>query len=472
MTGTNLSVRNLKFNAAAVLCARLTVPVLNVVLVVGITRAIGFQLLGQYTLLLTLVLLADMSKCAGLHNYVVREVARQSPEAAHCYQSLIRIGLVGSAICAPLVILMAAISSHGLAGPAVVMVLSLLPGSVVTANESVFLAQGRAHLTAAVTLIENVLRLSASLFAVLWAGQGIMALAIIYTCARVIAAAGGLLLMKRAGERIPAHRHQMTRAMLRKAPEFAGVFVLPIVLFRLDVLLLGLLAGDYAVGVYSAAMRFISVIVLIPDSVMNATYALLSKLVGPADRAEFERLVDKSIQMLSLCLTPISIFLVLLAPTILRTAFGGKSDAAIVVLEVLAWSMAPFALTRVIGDSMVAVGGQRMVASAIAACTALGTVLYVVLIRLYGPVGAAVGFSTSAVVLLALLTVGQARSPRRVASTMQLLRALLPGYVSAAVFFATSGQVRTISVVAAYILTTVALNYGAAVGRPAAEPEQ
>ena len=472
MTRTNLSMRNLKFNAAAVLCARLTVPALNVVLVVGITRAIGFTLLGQYTLLLTLVLLADAAKSAGLHNFVIREVARESPEAAQCYQSLIRIGLAGAALCAPVVLLVARFSSPHLVMPAAIMALALLPGCVITANESIFLAKGRAHITATITLIENVIRLSVSLVVVLWAGGGIMALAGIYSGARFLAAIMGLFAVRRFGDHIPSHNARMTLSMLRSAPEFAGVFVLPMVLFRLDVLLLGVIAGDYAVGVYSAAMRFISVIVLIPDSIMSATFALLSKLAGPGGDGEFNRLVDKTIQMLSNCLTPITIFLVLSAPVLLRVLFGGKSESAVLILEILAWSMTPFALTRAVGDSLVALGSQRAVAMAIGGSTVVSAILYVVLIRQYDTVGAAIGFFTSGIILLAMLTIYQSWAPRRVASPGQLLRALFPGVVSAGVFFAADGRIRTMSVVSSYVLATVFVNWRTTVGRVAPETER
>ena len=48
-------------------------------------------------------------------------MAKENPDAPQYYQSLIRIGLVGSAICAPIVLLVAGMSSPGLWIPAAVM---------------------------------------------------------------------------------------------------------------------------------------------------------------------------------------------------------------------------------------------------------------------------------------------------------------------------------------------------------------
>ena len=452
MTHPRATLAGLKFNAAAVLCARLTVPALNVVLVIVIARSSGLAALGQYTLLLTLFLLADSAKSMGLHNLAIREISKGASDSLLYYKSLIRISMIASLAIAPFLLLIAGLTSSSLYLPMLIMALGLLPSSFVTSNDALFLALGKAGFTTTVTLIESFVRLVASLLIVLEFGGGILSLALAHACTRVLAAIIGCAIVRRSVPGIPAQDSTLTRMMIRSAPGFFGVFVLPTILFRLDILLLGLLAGEYSVGVYSIAMRLFSVLVLVPDSIMSASFAVLSRFAGHDERVNFERLVDSTLQLLAAFLQPVAIALSLFAPFILQTLFGDKSEAAIPILQILAWALVPFSATRAIGDALVASGRQSGVALSVLGATALSAASYMLLIHTHSVTGAAIGFAVSVVTLLIILMVYQDTVSRPVTSWKRLLRSLAPGLLSAITFFTVEAPARIIAVVLVYVL--------------------
>jgi len=194
----------------------------------------------------------------------------------------------------------------------------------------------------------------------------------------------------------PKYDPAVTRQMLRRAPAFLMVFVAPLILFRLDVVLLGLLSGDYEVGIYSAAMRLVTVCLMVPDSILTATFAKLSQLSGEGNRLEFERLLDSIVRLLTSVLLFASAMGAVLAPWIFHIIYGPKFDSAIPVMQTLCWALVPFAVNRALGDSLVACGEQKKVALIAVASIIFSVPCYALLIHRYEHRGAAFGFFFSA----------------------------------------------------------------------------
>ena len=161
--------RRLKANMAAVVLARLVVPLLNIALVVSIARSGGAGSLGEYTFLITVFVLLEQLKSFGLPMLVVRDVARDEKSALSRHASLVRLGLYGAVVGLP--ILLGAAVSSGMASQELLIAslcisLGLFPSAYIVANDSLFLAIGRATLSTSVALAENSARLALSLVAV------------------------------------------------------------------------------------------------------------------------------------------------------------------------------------------------------------------------------------------------------------------------------------------------------------------
>ncbi len=393
---SDLGWRSLKTNATAILGARLVVPALNVVLVVAIARLGGVASLGQYTLLITLFVLCENLKSLGLTTHMVREVARHGAKALVQYRSLVRIGIAGSLVMAPLLFSFAAhtnSSLRSLTPPALILSLGLLPSAYIFANDALFLALGRAQLTLLVTLAENLLRLVISIFAIFVLNRGIITLCAIYAATRFFAAVAQEYLIRRHLRlELPAYQSSVTWSMLRNAPAFATVFVVPLILFRMDVIFLGVMTSDYQVGVYTAAMRLVTLCLIVPDGVMTATFPLLAKLTDLETADDFRHLVERTVQFVTALLLPLAVGGALLAPVILRILYGPKFDAAIPVMRTLVWALVPFGINRALGDALVARGEQKSVAGIVLTNVAVGALLYITLIPISGPVGTAWAF--------------------------------------------------------------------------------
>jgi O-antigen/teichoic acid export membrane protein len=441
MSLTSVSFRSLRSNALSVLTARLAVPVLNLVLVISIARQLGVVGLGQYTLLVTGYLLLENLKSLGLPTLLVREVAKDRANAGAYYQSLVQIGLAGALIC----LLVTAVAGRlvldpVLLVPAIVVMLGLFPSAYALANDSVCLALGNAHYTAVITTVENLVRLVLSLTGILIMHWGVLSLMTLYATTRLGAAIAGLIVIRRKLNVTGGPTDfRLTLEMLKSAPEFLIIFAFPILLFRLDVVLLAMFAGDYVVGIYAVAIRLISVCLIIPDSIMTASFVVFSRASGVADQQQFHALVQRTIRWMALLLFPITLGGLLLGPAAIRLLFGHRFDLSTEVLKVLVWALVPFAVNRAMGDALVARGHQRTVAKLIAFTLVCSIAFYVVAIRSFGVLGAAWGFVFS-VGLLCGLTALEAVLRVRVVDRRGVAAVLVPLIAGVICFIVTRGS--------------------------------
>jgi O-antigen/teichoic acid export membrane protein len=389
-----------------VVLARLIVPVLNVALVVLIARNSGASSLGEYTFLITVFVLLEQVKSFGLPMLIVRDVARDEDSALSKHASLVRLGLYGAVIGAP--VLVVAAMSSGMASTelliaALCVSCGLFPSAYIVANDSLFLAMGRASLSTSVALVENTARMALSLSVVGLFGGGLVALAIVYAATRFGAAIAQKWLIRfRLNFTLAPEDKQVTRALLRQAPVALAIYVAPIVLFRMDVVILGILGSPSDTGVYSAAARLVSMAMIVPDGLLTATFVTLSRFAGNGDTEGLSVLFSRTLRAICFVLVPATIVGVWLAPISITFLYGAKWNKSVEVLRVLIWTLAPFALSRAMGDALVALGRQAEVARIILITIAATVPAYGLLIYTSGAIGAAWGFVFSAAFICAL----------------------------------------------------------------------
>jgi O-antigen/teichoic acid export membrane protein len=445
-------------NAVSTVMARLLVPGFNVLLVISIARLTGAAGLGQYTLLITLFQLCEQLKSLGLTTYVVREVSKDNASAASYYRSLTRIGYWGAVWTTPVMLAVIFAKSPptwsvALAGAA--MCLGFFPSAQVLVNDAVFLALGRASYSLWIALAENVVRFAASICALVVWHSGALELVAIYASARFVAAfLGGIARRRLVGGSLMPYDAALTKAMLQKAPSFLTIFVVPLVFYRMDVLLLGVIASDYEVGVYSAAVRLISVAMILPDGIMSAMFALLSRVSGAADRARYHELIRGALELLGGAMATAVFCGFLAAPFVIRLLYGSKFDASIPVFQILLWGLIPTLVYRVLGDGLVAAGEQAIVARIVLVGMLASTGAYAGLIRWLGITGAAWGFLLSTLGLcfwVALESVVRFR----IAGAVPVLLSLAPAVLGALAVLAPHGSAWMVGALASAQLAAV-----------------
>lgn len=398
MTVPLIRGRSFAANAMALSAAQLGAPVLNGALVILMARWAGPEALGGYSLLVTAFMVVDQLRLFGLQRLITRELAAGRAGSLDLYRGFLDVTDVGGFIGFVL------LTSYGMSvgvPPLTIIAFSvgLIPSARVWANDAVFLALGRADFTARVVVTECTARVIVSV-AILWfGGADLAALGATYAGGRLLAASLGARYRRRLVGALDAGRDwSAAKSLVAQIPAFFAVTALPLLLLRADLLVVGAAAGARDLGFYGGAARLVAIALLVPDGIMLANFARLSR---GSDVGSVRRAIAVVSGAAILLLVPLAAIIAAFATPVARLVYGSAFAESGRYLAWLVWSVPLFILCRALGDALIATGHQGRLAWVILGTTIATAPVYVLLTRAFGPLGTAMAYLGSLLILLA-----------------------------------------------------------------------
>ena len=378
----------------------------------------------------------------GLPVLIAREVARRPEEARIWAECSVIVTLAIGALC---VALFAAggwlVGASADTGQAIVLAgIGLVIDSVARVQFAVFWAWERMGLETAVTAIqETVLLVGAGVVAA--AGGGVRGVLLVFIATRALGAmvAWGILSRRVGGAVIPRTSLAFARKILRQATPFAANDTLTLTYGRADAVMLGMIKGPAAVGLYQAATNLVLNFNVLARSVNHAVYPRMSRAWTDA-REQVGRLRDGSLQALALIAIPVTVGSLLLAPEIIRFLYGKKFDQAILTYRLLVIAIPVRMLGNTLSLTLSAADRQtrRTVAVAVAAFCNVGLNLYFI------PRWSYVGAATTTLITEGGLFVAYVVLVRQVVGPSRVLRAgVLPAVASLPMIVVALATIRT-----------------------------
>jgi O-antigen/teichoic acid export membrane protein len=177
--------------------------------------------------------------------------------------------------------------------------------------------------------------------------------------------------------------------MLRSALPLAVTGALGVLSTNADILIISWMRSASDVGVYSAAVRIIQVLYLLPTILQVATLPLFSKLAA-GETTKFRRALEKTISSIFLVSMPIAAGGIMLGSGIMILFFGQAYAAGAASFNILLSTIVIGFPGSIIMNAIFAYGAQKplIVASLIAAVS--NVILDFLLIPRYGIAGSAV----------------------------------------------------------------------------------
>jgi O-antigen/teichoic acid export membrane protein len=156
--------------------------------------------------------------------------------------------------------------------------------------------------------------------------------------------------------------------------------------YRLDQWILGSIAGTRALGVYSVAVAWSEVLFFLP----TALSAVQRPDLVRASPGEARRQASDVLRMALLITAPLIVGLVVLAPFLCTTVFGGGFRGAVPELRILALAAPGIVALKLLGNALTAQGAPMRETAAIGVAFAAIVALDALLIPAHAGVGAAV----------------------------------------------------------------------------------
>jgi O-antigen/teichoic acid export membrane protein len=377
----------------------------TLLLIIVAARALGPADFGVFAFALALGTLVAIVPSWGFDTLVVQRGSRRPEQLPTLLAELLTVRI---AIAVPVLLVVGGVElvhrGWGVAGWASVLVLLACMLDVgADGFRSVATARERQGRCAVVQIIQRLTGAGLVVLAVS-TGGGLLAVSAGYTTGSLIGMIGMGFAVRRIG--IAPAWSLVTRKgvrQLRRDSQVMGVHaVVSMALLRLGAVLLGVFAGDVAVGVYSAAYRLLETVLFIPWTVSRVLYPVMAATPSPE---HIRRAVDRGVAVLSAAFLPYAVVLLLRGEELLRLLYG--QAFAVQGAAILYWlAAAPllFGIANMAGDVLLARGpnGRLLIGS----CAALGTstVLTLALIPALGAVSAAL--ATTAAYFVEALVLG------------------------------------------------------------------
>ncbi|MGD8598962.1 MAG: oligosaccharide flippase family protein, partial [Anaerolineae bacterium] len=369
-------------------------------------RILAPELAGRYTFAVAFIGYFDILVRFGLGTLLTREVAKET-EKGNRYLSTVTVlrGLLWlfSLPLMTLVILIYAL--YGQMTPDIVAAIAFFALGLVFSNladgfSAVFYAYEKMEYPAAISTVTALTRVSLGVL-VLLVGWGFVGLAAVSVIANIVSAAIlGTLLIRHCFRPHLEWDRQTGQWMLRTSFPLMINLLLATIFFRVDVMLLKPIKGDTVVGYYSAALKYVDGLLIIPQYFTQAIFPLMSRYAATS-RDSLMRAYVLSLRLLLIVALPIAAGTPFIARGLILVLGGSEylPDSAI-ALQIIIWFL-PFSFVNSVTQYvLIAIDQQRFLTKAFLVGVTFNIVANLAVIPAFSYQGAAVVTILSELALL------------------------------------------------------------------------
>jgi O-antigen/teichoic acid export membrane protein len=355
----------------------------------------------------------------GTDELIAREVARDRSGAGRYLSNVVALKAVTAALLLGVAMAVVFIGGYSAAERAATLLVGLGVVAEVVAKSwhSIFQGYERLELISACLILQRVLTAVVGI-AILLAGGGLVAAALVYMGGALAGLAAAELLWRRFTY---AHRPRPTRAgawaLLIGGLPIGVAALLWVVLLKVDVLMLSFLASNRAVGLYAAASRLVEGTQFVAWAFDAAMLPWIARTTGP----RLERGYMLGLKFLFAALLPVGLLVACFSGAIIALLYGSDFAGAATPLALLAPGIALYGLQSLSGTLLIARDAPGVLVRVAGFVAVQNIACNAVAIPLWGADGAA-AVALSSSLLMTVLTIFFAR--RRVGG-LALVRAFV-----------------------------------------------
>ena len=173
---------------------------------------------------------------------------------------------------------------------------------------------------------------------------------------------------------------------------------------RTDIVLIGFLLGESLAGIYNVGYRIVFFLLFIPKFASITLLPIISRLFHES-RFEFQKMYNKSLNMMVIIALPVSAGLCLIAPDFIELVFGSKFNESSTILRLLSFLFLITCLNNIMEIFLIASDHQTTRTKSQWIATVVSVLSNIVLIFLFGIEGAAIAVMLSSMFLVVLFAV-------------------------------------------------------------------
>lgn len=385
------AARNIAKNTSLLLTAQVLNFVLAFFYTVYYANYLGAAGFGMISTALALAGILTIFTDLGLTSLTVRDVARDKSLASRYLGNITVIKLIFSIITllATFVIVYLFFNDPTSATVIYIMTIALILGVISGTFGSVFQAYEKMEYIS-VTIVLNAILMLIGIYLAIYYNANILAFAMVYLIINFIILICNIAICLWRFV-VPKFEVDLKfwKSLIFESYPLAISSIFAIIAFKVDIILLSYISGDAATGFYSAAYKLLEALMFIPSVYATAIVPVFSKFhIDSRESLQFS--YYKSFKYLSILGIPIAVGTTLLANEIILLIFKSGFIEAVPVLQILIWAVPIIFVSYVLGVSIMSINRQHESVRITFIAMVLNVILNLILIPIYGYIGAAI----------------------------------------------------------------------------------
>jgi len=386
------TVKRLAKNTFFLLISRLITSIVGFVLLIYITRYLGEVDFGKYSFAMSFTALFEIFADIGISQLIIRELSRNKELTSEYITNIATIKLLFSVFMLILIVLIINILGYPEDTKYVVYVFGVYTVliSFMKVSMSIFQAFEKMEYIAVVDVIERISALSLTYF-IFSKGYGLIELSYVYVTAGLIGVIISIIVIL---VKFPRPKLRINTLLCKKliydSIPFGLNVLFGILFFKIDSVMLSMIKGDAAVGVYSAAYNpLLSLSGLITGIIVTGVYPVMSRYFI-SSKDSLKVLIIHFSKYTAIIGFPISIGCFILAKEFIHLFYGNQYSNSVIAFQILALFI-PIRLTSSLTATVLSsINRQKLRTAIVCASSFINISLNLVLIPYLSYIGASI----------------------------------------------------------------------------------
>lgn len=394
------TVQRVAKNTGIVITGDVIFRLISLVVIIYLARYLGVVDFGKYNFIFAYLAFFNVITDLGLQAILVREMARDPAIASKLIGNayIIRLILTVIAVASSLVVITLMSYPMDTTWYTYIASLSLLFISFSDFYRTIFEANLRMEYNTIAKLVFKVVSAGLILW-IIFVLQGTLTQILL---ALVFSEGIKMLISYSFSRRFVRPRFEidfgMWKYLLKECLPLALSSVIMIIYFRIDVVMLSIMQGDAAVGLYSAAYKLCEPLSVIPGALLISIFPIMSALFKTS-KEKLVKTYKLSFKYILIITLPIVIGTTLIADKIIFLIYGATFAGSAHALQILIWTFVFTSTNYVFLNLLVAMDKQKLNTLCIGVCAIANVGLNFILIPLLSYNGAAIATVVTGIVL-------------------------------------------------------------------------
>lgn len=364
-----------------------------------LARYLGPHDFGVYSLAISFALIFGLISGLGIDSFIVKEIARDPSRTQVLFENSVLLKMIGGLIAFLLAVGLSYLMGYNQQTQKAIVIFSftLFFSSLTNLYDSVFRGFQRMEYSAMILIGRSFFTIII-IMAMIFLQQDIhMIVSAHVATGLILVVISHLLLVKQNLCQISLNYNlKQALSLIVGGMPFIATGVVYVINAKADILLLSKLANLESVGIYDAANELVLVILIIPSLISQVLYPYLSQQFHKCKEVLGE-IINLSMRIIIAVSVPVSFGLVILAPKIISLLYGHKYTQSAIVLQIMGSGLSIVFLRSILGWVLAAIEKVNVMMWINIYNLALNIIFNVILIPMYGYIGAAIATITSMV---------------------------------------------------------------------------